>query len=102
MLCDRGIGKLHFILGRSLSSVRLSDTFLITLRTFAALFEGKMRCRAGIRDEVKSQVACFDPFLASGPTYLSWSRTKCQHGQRRFCNAAHKTGSLKDIIAAKE
>lgn len=71
------------------------ERYLPNLRTFAALFKGMMRYRAGIRDQVKSQVACFYPFLASGPTYLSWSRTKCQHGQRGFGDAAHETGSLK-------
>jgi hypothetical protein len=71
------------------------ERYFPNLRRFAALFKGTMQYRMGIRDEVKSRGVCFDPFLADGPTYLNWLRTKFQHGQRRFGDAAHEIGSLK-------
>ena len=54
------------------------EGYFPNLRRFAALFKGTMQYRTGTRDGVKSRVVCFDPFLASGPTYLGWSRTKYQ------------------------
>jgi hypothetical protein len=49
-------GKLHigFHFGPTVGKLETADRYLPNPRTFAALFEGKMRYGAGIRDEVKS------------------------------------------------